>query len=224
MLLERIPSTSFPQNTEAEKRQLVINGTSLQGKVNHTWKGESKAHLLYQINNLRKDKAGNALEDYLTASSAKCQLSKLKTSNLSDWDNELTISYELSQTDAVTEFGDELYVDVDFRKEFEHFQLDTAERHHDFVFDYKMHLQHETEITIPANYTLKQVPPSVSIDRPQYAFQTNFKNVGGALVYTKEIILKQVTLPKEAFAQWNSDIAMLKKAYFEQLILIKKKG
>ncbi|WP_207495066.1 transglutaminase-like domain-containing protein [Aridibaculum aurantiacum] len=221
-ILEKVPATRYQQNTMYEKRVLALSNNSLEGKAYHKYNGESKEYLLYHVNNLKKDKASNILEQYLAGMDAKYQLTKLETSDMSDWDKDLTINYNVVQKDAITSFGDELYVDVDFRKEFADLLIDTSDRRHDYVFDFKRHLLHETEIDIPASYKLQQLPAALSIDRKMYTFKTNFIKEGNKLVYKKEIIVKDVTLPKNMFTQWNNDIKELKKAYLEQVILVKQ--
>ncbi|NIG52108.1 transglutaminase family protein [Chitinophaga sp. Cy-1792] len=220
-ILDRVPLCSYLQNTETEKRTLHVEGNALVGKVQHEWDGESKEFLLSQVNGIRKEKVSNALQRYLNETNDKYVISSLQQSDMNNWNQRLNINYDLKFQDAVSGFGDDMFIEMDFRKEFSGFNIDTAKRTSDYLFSYKHHLIHETSLDIPAGYKA-ELPQELKIDRDGYAFHLSYKLAGAKVVYRKELIIKNNWLPKAAFAQWNSDIQSLDKAYLEQVTLSKK--
>ncbi|RAJ85791.1 transglutaminase superfamily protein [Chitinophaga dinghuensis] len=220
-ILDRVPARSYSQNTETESRSLRIEGTSLVGKARHQWDGESKEFMLTQVNGIRKEKVSEALLRYLNESNTKYNITNLVSSNMENWNRPMDINYDLRFQDAVAGFGDDLFIEMDFRKEFGDYAIDTAKRTSDLLFTYKHHVKHETTLDIPAGYKA-ELPEGLTIDRDGYAFHLAYKQSGAKVVYLKEIIIKNNRLEKSAFNQWNTDVKALDKAYREQVTLNKK--
>lgn len=220
-MLEKVPLRTSLQNTDYEKKVVEINGTSLIGKVEHTFNGESREWLLTKLHGMKKDRLSAALESYLSEGRKKYTITDLKTSALNNEDAALTITYQLNHTDAVASFGDELYIDFDYRKDLENASIELSKRKNDILFPYKQHLVYETELTIPSGYTVSQLPASVTIDEPAYNVIIEFKKKGNKIFYRKEITLKKPLLQKAFFEKWNTNIQQLKKSYNEQVTLVK---
>lgn len=220
-VLERIPLRASVQNTDYEKRSLTVDGASLLGNVTHKWQGESKEWLLTQIHGMRKDKLSDALEYYLSENNQKYSITGLKTSDLQERNNDLDISYNVSHRESVASFGDELYIEMDFRKDMDNAEIKIDERKQDWRFPYKQHLVYETELTIPKGYKISQLPSGISIDDAGYAFKVAYTLNGEKLLYRKEILIKNTALPKKQFGKWNESIQQLKKCYNEQVTLVK---
>jgi hypothetical protein len=221
-LLTNIPTTTWQQNLDREKRALTIKGTELNGNAEHEWKGEEKEYILSQLNGIKKDKSKEAFIKYLSGNNKDYTLTEFATSNLDDFDKSVTAKYNISFKNAVSNFGKEYYVDLDFRKEFSGFTFDTAERTHDYWFDYKTNVQRETELTIPAGYSVTGLPPNVEIKNSDYEFSINYIQQKDKLIYKKSLTIKNPKLSKSKFVQWNKDIEKLNQSYNEQVVLTAK--
>jgi hypothetical protein len=221
-ILEKIPVRTPTQNTDFEKRVVTIEGNTLSGTAVHKFVGESKEWLLNQIHSLKRDKLTTALQSYLSENNQKYVITHLQTSDLNERNNGLDINYQLAYKDAVAGFGDELYIDMDFRKDMDNADINTEKRTADWVFPYKQNLVYETELTVPAGYKVNELPAGLNIEEPTYSFKVNYKTVGEKLVYRKELTIKDTRLRKSAFEKWNASISQLKKCYNEQVTLSKK--
>ncbi|MBX3242014.1 MAG: hypothetical protein KIT80_13585 [Chitinophagaceae bacterium] len=221
-ILERVPLRTPAQNTDYEKKIISINGTALTGKVEHSFKGESREWLLTRLHNMKKDKLSSALESYLSEGKQKYAINSLRTSELNSRDNELKIQYQLNHADGVSSFGEEYYIEFDYRKDLENATIDIEKRKHDILFPYKQNLVYETELIIPEGYTVSQIPATLHVNEPAYTFRVDYKKEGQKILYRKEITIKETRLRKSAFEKWNTDIQQLKKMYNEQVTLIKK--
>ena len=218
-ILSKVPEASASQNLDYEKRVLSINGTSLTGKASHQWKGEEKEFLISGINRIKKDKSSDALIKYLSNNSTEYEVKNLNTSDVNNLDTDLTASYDVDHKNAVNIFSKQYYIDIDFRKEFQTMVIDTADRKHDFWFDYKTSTIRETELIIPENYEITSLPPNLDIKTPGYEFSIQFTALPGKMLYKKTILLKNPNISKADFKQWNSAIEKLKQSYTESLIL-----
>ncbi len=217
-ILTKVPAETFAQNLDAEKRILTIKGTDLTGTVNSDWKGEEKENILYQLNNIKKDKSQDAFKKYLADGNADYKIVNLATSDLNNIDSDLTATYDVTHTNAVTSFGKDYYVDLDFKKELNGSIFDST-RQLDFVFPYKTNIQRTTEITVPQGYNVTSVPHGLSVNTKDYDFEISYTQQSNKIIYHKAITLKNTVITKTNFKQWNNDIDKLTDAYNQQLVL-----
>lgn len=221
-ILDRVPLRNWQQNSAIEKRILHIDGMAIAGKVQQQWEGESKEFLLTQVHGIKKEKLQDALVQYLTDDNSKYHINHLQTSDINNWDKQLDIQYELQYQEAITGFGDDLYTEMDFRKELSGYTIDTAKREHDMLFAYKHHVINETTLEVPAGYKVGPLPEDLKIDREGYSFHITYQLNSGKIAYRKELIIKNPWLAKAGFRQWNTDIQALDKVYLQQITLSKK--
>lgn len=221
-ILEHIPLRTLEQNRVIEKRQLAIKGNDIVGTVNLEYTGEAMESLLTGIHSTEKQDTEKSLTEFLSESDKKCEIKQLKTSNLKDWNQDLTINYDVKHQDAVTQFDKEMYLEIDFRKEFKNLIIDTTKRETDFIFNFKRILIHETSLELPPGYQVQNTPAPVNIDRDQYSFVSVYKSSGNQLIYTKCIKIKDTHLPLSAMKQWNADLKQLTDQYNNQVTLVKK--
>jgi hypothetical protein len=218
-LLQRIPIADPLQNTSFEKRTLAINGTSLVGKVVQTWKGEGKEWLLTGLHETKKEKQEDALRHFLSGGNANYQITNLKVLNLNNYNDDLKIEYDLMFKDAVTAFDKELYLDVDNRKDFSQFTIDTVKRKLPLQFPYKNHIVFETEIQLPVKAKVGTLPTALQVENPGYLLQGSWTSAPNKIMYRKEIELKKVLLKKDQFVTWNHDVEKLNQFYNNQLTI-----
>ncbi|HXL56774.1 MAG TPA: hypothetical protein VN958_10980, partial [Chitinophagaceae bacterium] len=205
-----------------EKRILSVNGTDLKGTATHEWKGEEKEYILMELNAVKKDKSEESFIRYLSNNNKDYILTDLKTSDVNNFDKNLTVSYSINHKNAVSSFGKDYYVDLDFGKEMNDYRFDTSKRDLDYWFPYKTNVIRETQLIIPAGYTVTSLPPNVEIKNANYEFTITYTQTPDKLIYKKNLIIKNTKLVKSEFTQWNKDIEKLDASYNEQIILTAK--
>ncbi len=222
-VLDRVPSASYLQNTSTEKRVLSIEGTHLKGHVSHTWKGENKEFMLSGLNEMKQDKQEVALKKYLAEDDQRFEISNLKTTDLSDYNRDLNVEYDMQWKDAITVFDKEAYLDIDNRRTFSKFRIDSTKRKLPFWFSFKDHLLFTTEIKLPAGMECNSLPGKMIIHKPAYDFTGSYTINAGTLVYNCELTIKNTALNPAQFAEWNADIDTLNNFYNQQIVLTSKK-
>ncbi|MDB4920419.1 transglutaminase family protein [Mucilaginibacter sp.] len=218
-VLNKVPYAVPSQNYDFESSKLVIDGTSLSGSVKHLWKGEDKESVLSGLNSVKKEKADEAMNHYLSNNNNDYGIKELNLSSTDNIDKDLTAAYKFDYKNAVSSFSKAYYVDLDFKKEFLNSAIKTDERKHDYWFDYKTNLYKEAELTIPAKYKVTNVPAPLNIVNPDYEFHIAYDSQPGKLIYKKNIIIKNTHLSVSKFAQWNKDVEQLAKTYNENITL-----
>jgi len=186
--------------------------------VSHVWKGEEKESILSGLNSIKKDKADEALNKFLSDGNSNYIIKDLVISNTNNPDKDVNVSYNVDHKAAVSQFSKAYYVDIDLKKEFLTSQIKIAKRKTDYWFDYKTTINKETELAIPTGYKAT-LPANLNIINPDYEFHITYTELPGKLVYKKSIVIKNTHLAKANFVQWNKDIDLLAKTYKENIIL-----
>jgi transglutaminase-like putative cysteine protease len=221
-LLEKVPMASYLQNTATENRKLLVKGNDLQGHVIQVWKGESKEWLLSALNDINMDKQENALKQYLAKDLPNFEISNLKIENLSNYNADLKVEYDVLWKGIISVFEKESYLDIDNRRNLENFKIDTSKRKLPYWFHFKNDLVFETEILLPEGKVISTLPEKLSIKQPGYTFSASYKNENNKVIYKNEIILNNTELKPENFFQWNKDIDQLTNFYNQQIVLTQK--
>jgi transglutaminase-like putative cysteine protease len=220
-VLEHVPQTSYTQNTETEIRELQVEGTAFKGSGTQTFSGESKESLISNMESVKKDKLENSIRNYLNGGKKDYEISDLVMTNSKPEEGKMSLQYNLVQQNAVSIFGNDMYVDLDFRKSYSSFKIDTVKRKLDYVFPYKLKDITETTLVIPAGYQAQNLPPEFSLQNPVFDIKIGYTRQPGKIIFRKEINIKQAVLKKGNFSQWNKAIDGLNEFYNNQLTLTK---
>jgi transglutaminase-like putative cysteine protease len=222
-ILDRVPVREPGQNTLFEKRSLSIEGNNLKGHVIQSWKGENRVALLEGINSIKQENQNIVLKNYLSRGKNNFEISNLRINNLTDYNNELSVEYDLNWKNVLAAFNNEAYLELDNRRKFEDLKIDTAKRKLPYWFQFKDHIVFETTLRIPADKKVTGIPASLKIERPGYRFSGSYTVNDTALVYRCEIALLNTVLGTGEFRQWNEDVLQLKDFYNQQIVLTTRK-
>lgn len=221
-LLEKVPVASCDQNTASENRTFTLDGNVLKGHVVQVWKGENKESLLTELNDIKQEKQENALKQFLAAGMKDFEISNLQITNINNYNSNVKVSYDVAWKNALSTFDKESYLEMDNRRFYQDFIIDTEKRKLPYWFSFKNHLIFETEIQIPDGKTVTTLPDALSIIEPGYSFKASYQNAGGKIVYKNEITINNTELQPSGFEKWNEDIKKLSNFYNQQIVFTAK--
>jgi hypothetical protein len=220
-ILKTIPTASYMQNTITKKSLLKIDSLNISGGISLTAKGESKEYYHFEMNSIAKNKRQVTLQEYLSDDNPNCKIQDIHVTGLQDWNKDISIDYTVKYKNAVSEFGDEKYINIGSSNDISGFNMDTL-RDEDFWLPFKYHLVDTTELIIPQEYTAEQLPKPVSINNNDYRFNTQYIFSKNKITLIREMIISTSIIRKEQFKSWNKDIATLSNFYREQIVLKRK--
>jgi len=221
-LLEKVPVATYLQNTATESRKFTIDGNSLKGHVVQVWKGENKEWLLTELNDIKQEKQENALKQFLAEGKQNFVISNLVITNITNYNADLKVEYDILWKDVLTVFDKEIYLEADNRRNLENFKIDTVKRKQPYWMSFKNDLVFETEIQVPLGKTITTLPEKLLIKQPGYSFVASYNNMSGKILYRNEIIINETAIQPENFSQWNKDIEQLTNFYNQQIVLTQK--
>jgi len=221
-MVDSIPEISPSQNTDSLMCVYSIDGNSLVGNVNMTLSGECKQAILSLIYTLESSRRNSALKQFLEKGKSQEKVSDVLIQGVDSRLNQLCINYNETRESSVNKIGNEVYIDLDSRKDYISLTIDTAKRKIDFVFLYKKQTIREEYLLIPEGFKVVSVPNELNIENDNYKIISIYSIENDRIKYRKEMTIKDIWLKKEQFVQWNADLSLLKRNYSEQIILQKE--
>lgn len=218
-IIEKVPVAQATANKEVYTSAFKIENEALTGTVSSSMKGQSRASFLYGYNNIKNDKKEDALQYYITKGDKNFAVSNIKTSDLGNRDNTLTLNYNASLKNKVSSFDNEMYIDLDYLEEFS--RLEFKERKTDFEFSYKKDYESVITLDVPAGYAVTRLPEAFSISTPDYAMNVSYEQKGNSIIYKKHFVITTGTIKQSDFTGWNESVNKLKKLYNDQITLTK---
>ncbi|HZH37159.1 MAG TPA: transglutaminase-like domain-containing protein [Flavisolibacter sp.] len=219
-LLEQIPVTKPDQNLCQFKETLHVQDNALVGQIEYLYRGESKQNLYHSIHSTKKEKLEAQLERYISNENKNYFISGVQTADLNEVDGDLWIRFGVKNAAAVSSFGNELYIDIDYNKTFNGLVIDST-RSFDYCFSYKHSYNTETSLQLPQGYKLTSVPKDFEVRHPDFYMAVSFKADNNTVRYKKQLQIHNTTIRKASFKAWNSAVEQLSASYLDQIILTK---
>jgi len=200
--------------------RMSIDGDSLKGNSTVEYNGEAKIYTQMAYAATRTENKTEALTTFLKSDNNNVEISNIKSPDFTDRQKPLKISYDFSANNEVTRAGNEIYVVMDWDKEFSGLEFD-SDRKNDYEFDHKYFITTQTELAIPEGYKADYIPASFKKVSPDYSFEGAYVNNGKTITYSKTIIINKPIIRKSEFADWNNFVKDINKFYNDQVVLKK---
>ena len=218
-ILTMVPSVDGSFNKEKIEYNFTLEGESLVGSATKEYHGEKRTSLLNYLHNLESDKKEDFLEWFLSYGNSNIKAYDIETSDLQNRELTLNLSYNISLKNSVSSFDNDIYIDIDFDKQFVDFDL--KKRKTDYVFDYKQDLESVTNLKIPTNYTISQIPESLEFSNENFEVQIDFQQKEDIIAYKKRFYIKKSQVNTSGFEDWDKLLSNIKNIYNQQIILTK---
>jgi len=143
----------------------------------------------------------------------------IEVTDINDRDNDLSLTYKMDQNNAVSAFDNELYIDLDYYKEYK--GLDLKKRKIDYVLPYKIFEKTTINLEIPTSYKVKELPKDLVIKNEDFELSFLYKSSSKKISYEKIIHFKNAKISSAEIDAWKTFHQQLKEQYQKQIILTK---
>jgi hypothetical protein len=218
--LATVPESTADLNLESYDAVLSIENDHLVGKVKRVYKGEQVSSFLYNFTGLPQNKRVEVLERVLTDGNDNAKIENTTAFDHTDRDGDIEIEYDFKVNNAVSNFDNTFYLELDPVRYLGEFQMD-KERENPFFFSNTRKETKNFVLKIPEAYKVDSTPDNLHIDNEHLLIDMKYHIQDDQIVYTSNITIKKRLLPKEAFDLWNKSIKQLKSFYDEQIVLTK---
>ena len=219
-IVEKVPAVSADANKEIYKASFVIDNQKLKGVCNRSASGEARASFLQIFNSFETNKKGETLEKYLASQDKNIEVNNIKTSDLKNRDVKLNIDYNISISNKVSSFDNEMYIDFENRNEYKNFEF--KDRKNNYEFDFKKNYQSDLTLSIPDGYKVSKLPEDLEINEDNYSVSIKYSQTPKEITYKKSFIFKNGEIKANQMVKWNDFIKKLNKVYNQQITLSKQ--
>ena len=219
-IIDKIPEFAAERNKVNVTNKVTINETQLSGNAVTEYNGESKISAQSAYAAIKNNKKAESLADFARSNNNNIEVSNISNSDFNDRQKPLQLKFDFKANNQVTKTGNELYVVLDWEKEFSNLEME-ADRKNDYEFRQKYYLSTQTELTVPAGYKVDYLPTAFKKITPSWSFEGSYVSKGNSIVYSKKISISKPILKKADFAGWNAFIAEINKFYNDQVVLTK---
>ncbi len=217
-LLKKVPEHQAQHNLKTYKRHIKVNGDQLTGHVDLNFKGQSRTAFLQIFNSIESNYKNDALTYYIKGDDGNLDITNLKTSDVKNREKDVEIHYDYTLNNAVSSFDNEMYIDLDYEKDFDN--LDLKKRKSGYQFYNKIHEKSITTLDIPTGYKISEMPQNLSVTNEDFTVKISLNKKGNQLIYSKEFIFPNAIIHKRNLKAWQDFYKKLHEFYQTQLTLI----
>ena len=219
-IIEKVPVSTSDDNKELFTAFFKIENEKLIGTCTKDFNGESRAQFLYIYNGFKNNKKNETLENYLSKNEKNSQISNVKTSDLKNRDSKLNVNYDIVVDNKVSNFDNELYVDLEYMNEFKGFEL--KDRKTNFEFDFKKNYESVVTLEIPIGYKISKTPADLTIKENDFEASITFQKTKKEIIYKKKFNIKNGEIKTANIQKWNDFIKKLNENYNQQITFTKQ--
>jgi Transglutaminase-like superfamily/Domain of Unknown Function with PDB structure (DUF3857) len=220
-ILDRIPVFPAERNKVKKITRISLDNDVIKGTSTTEYNGESKTILQAVYSSIRNEDKTEALSNILKRGDGNVVVSNVQSPEFKERQKPITVNFEFKANNQVKKAGNEIYVVMDWDKEFSGLEFD-KERKNDYEFNYKYDYIIQTELAVPEGYKVDYIPAAFKKSTPNYSFEGSYTNKGKSILYNKTIMVNKPVLLTSEFADWNAFVKEINNFYNDQLVLIKQ--
>lgn len=220
-ILDKVPVLGNTRNLVIHNQLLKIEGGRLAGRGKLELSGENKQMLLYYLHKTPKIHRDRFIKGVISSRNENFEVLANKISNIHNREQPFEINYLFKNPGQITKFGREIYLDMDYSKEYKSAMIDVSRLSY-VKFPEKVLNLSSIVLEIPKGYRVKHLPTNMEFMHEKFSFRVKFEATHNKLVYIKEIVVGDGVIPRSCFKQWNECILKLNKIYEDRVVLVKK--
>ena len=219
--IETVPVMDPKTNSYLQKTTLKLNDSDLTGNGETTLSGYYKIDFYNQLESKNSDKE---LKDYYTRKMRKGNNKFLVESfeeiNKYSYDDDFKIKYQFNINDYAKTLGDEIYVNLNLKREASHFRNE-KDRENDIELTYKSYYTFENTLEVPQNYAVDYLPENFELNNDYINCKISYEQKDSKIVYKQELSMNYLTLTPEEQKTVNATIKKIEKQYKETVVFKK---
>jgi len=205
-------------NDQEEKSvfSLTFSTSNLKGNVTKTIHGAYKQHLLTEIQGQPKDIKELVFRSELSQGNPNLDIS-LTDKQVINKEQPTTLNGEVTWNNSVSKFGDKYYVNFSPLMKQDPYDKD---RTFGVLLGLKGIEKIVTQIKIPNDYKINNLPEDIEIENKYYHVSGKFKQNGQNITFTFSKETKLLNLDRKDLEQYNKDIKTINEEIIDNRIII----
>jgi hypothetical protein len=219
--VKKVPVMDIEKNKLLTQTSFQLKDNVLKGHVKATLTGEQRTNFHQYYHELAADDKKKVIQRFLEFGNKNLAVSNVKTSDLDNREIPVVIEGDIDLSNYIITEDKEIYVGIDFFPEDLRGIIPGKDRQQDYALSSGYISQDETELILPAGYTVGSLPSSIDEKTLDYAVNASYSNKDNKILFKKTLSFPTGRIRKADFENWKNFTKKLKD-FNSNLILIKK--
>lgn len=212
-----IPATKAEDNLITDSIKLQLKANNLIGKGLLKMAGNNKADLMYELDGKDSKQINDIISSYLNFAKNKINIKSYTISGQKNPEELFTLQYDFELPDICVTAGKRLYVNLSLHQIMNELILKT-DRKIPFELESTQLYNISTQLEIPDNYLLKELPASSNYSNPLFSFSVNYKQSGSTIEQATTIRTNFLILEGKEMSNFTAMLNQLKSCYRQSIV------
>jgi transglutaminase-like putative cysteine protease len=219
--IKEVPIIPMEKNVMTDSMVVKIENNIISGKGKSSLSGFAKVFGGYQLDRAEENDVKKYVTRLLGKGNNKFYLDDYSVSNLQNRDSPTRIAYGFRIGDYYQKIGDELYINLNFTKDYYNEFINREVRKNPFENEYQYIKYENIEFIIPDGYTVEYLPGNFKVDGKIIGCEISYVRKANKIQYNKKFYLNYLLMPPDKFETFNDTVKQFSEAYKESIILKK---
>jgi transglutaminase-like putative cysteine protease len=219
--IKKVPLMDKDKSKVLTQTSFQLQDNKLKGHVKATLSGEQRTSFHQYYHDLPADDKKKLIRRFLEFGNKNLVVSNVKTSDLNNREIPVVIEGDIDLSNYVITEDKEIYVGIDFFPEDLRGYIPDKDRQGDYSLPSSYISQDETELLLPAGYTVASLPATINEKAEDYEVNASYSSKDNKVIFKKVFSLNNDRIRKADFENWKAFTKKLKD-FNSNLILIKK--
>lgn len=217
-----VPVVDKNQNLITDSLVISLKDNTLVGSGVTILRGLTKSSAGSYLDRAEQKDVSDFVSKVVGKGSNKFVLDKYDVMNLTAYDKPTVMNYEFTISDYCQRAGDEIYVNLNLKKDNQNRVINERLRKTPHEFDFKYQKVEKVSLKIPDGFVVEYIPADEVYDGPMMGCSVKYTVDGNYIHYYKSHYVDYLLMTASEFPVWNADIKKISKMYQETVILKKK--
>lgn len=221
-VLRKVPKQAAEKSTTLINTDIMLENGIIKASEKRTFSGYAKVDFVSDYKYKKKDKTEEEfLNTTLSLGNNKTQYQNIKVSEMDSKHKTLAISYDLIINNYVKTIGSKTFLNLNIDRALSKEKIDLAKRKYAKKIDHQFQKEYTTTFTIPEGYKVTSIPKTIEYGTENYGFSISYEQKDNRIIQHKKIYINTLRIEKKDFADWNTFVKKLIKAYKKSIIIEK---
>ena len=209
--VKEVPLTTGKEHKVSTRADLTLSNETLSGKVKVVLTGNERTDFHQAYQSLPINQQEEFLNNYLEFGNNNVQAANIKTNDLKDREQPVTIEGDVDLTNYVNSISGDKYISIDFfPKTLERYMPD-EKRVNGYDFDYVLSYDDDISLTVPADKIFVDIPGKLDMNYNGYEFKGEYTVSGNKITLKKSLTIKNSVIKVTDFENWKKFLEAIKE-------------
>lgn len=215
--LNTIPVSEAYDNLVSSRCQMKLENEKISGHLMLNYKGASKDDLSSVLTTIKTTDQDRFIKEVVIGNDG-LNIDSLNYTGYLSKESDIDIGSFVTVNGAVSTFGDEMYIDIDFLTSEAKHQIDTVNCYHYYIANKKA-IESTIELSLDGKWEISYQPENASYKQGAFSYDISYAYINQTIVYKRKLIVDTSMIEKADFDTYNKFMAAYHKQRRQSIVL-----